>query len=100
MLRLYVGASVLFWVACLLLFDDGTATVHFGLEGAVVNLLLLPFLWRASEAARIVLVIEAGMSTLFIARGAVDPFALLAPIAGFQMVLLWRLRPYPYLGLY
>lgn len=91
----YVLVSGVFWVLALVVVNDGSHGLHVFPLGAVVNVALLPALWRKSEVVRTVLVLEAGASAIvFGVVGLIldpQPSGALAFVAVFQVVLLWQI---------
>jgi hypothetical protein len=92
----YVLVSLFFWVALWIFWggtgESGSSSTHLGLQGAVVNgLLVLPLL-RGFEWARWLLIAEAFVNGGLIASLGVPPFGpsygLMAFVALLQIALL------------
>lgn len=91
----YAVASALFWAIALVVVNQNGPGFHAEPLGAALNLLLLPALWRESELARTVLVLEGGAAAIFLGVGGLvlhpEPAGALAVVAVYQVVVLWQI---------
>jgi hypothetical protein len=90
----YVGATGLFW-ALTIAFEGGSPSLKIEPIAIILNVVLLPGLWRGSEVARVILVVQAALFAFSIAFHGVwvawEAFTVLSPIAALQLFLLWRI---------
>jgi hypothetical protein len=91
----YLFSATVFWFLSLVVFGGGSATLHIAPLAPILNIVLVALLWRGSQLARLVLMVDLCSLTLFMGSGGVpsveEPFPLLVPLLIYQIFVLWRL---------